>query len=190
MIVAQVRGLRAVAVCGILFCSLNPPVQAQSGREFQPGGRTRAYVNSLIGPGALVSLGIGTAIDEANDKPPQWGDHWEKRLYSNFGRNVVQESVRHGLAAMFERSVTYRRCTCDAIPSRIGNAIVEVVTDRDRDGDRFFAIPRFAGSYAGAYAESTWRPDRDAPEILAVGTSVLLFGTLSNLWREFVGWPK
>ena len=190
MMIARVCDLRTTALFGFLFVLLNAPIQAQAGREFEPGGRTRAYVNSLIGPGALVSLGIGTGIDQASDEPPEWGNHWEKRLYSNFGRNVAQESVRHSLAALFGRSVTYRRCTCDGIPSRIGNAIVEVVTDRDRDGDRFVAIPRFACSYAGAYAESTWRPDRDAPEILAVGTSVLLFGTVSNLWREFVGWPR
>jgi hypothetical protein len=190
MMIARVYDLRTTAVFGFLFVGLIAPAHAQSGREFEPGGRTRAYVNSLIGPGALVSLGIGTGIDQASDEPPEWGNHWEKRLYSNFGRNVAQESVRHSLAALFGRSVTYRRCTCDNIPSRIGNAIVEVVTDRDRDGDRFLAIPRFAGSYAGAYAESTWRPDRDGPEILAVGTSVLLFGTVSNLWREFVGWPR
>jgi hypothetical protein len=190
MSVVQIRVLRPIAVCGFLVLGLIVPARAQSGREFEPGGRTRAYVNSLIGPGALVSLGIGTAIDQINDEPPQWGNSWEKRLASNAGRNAVQESVRHGLAAVFERSVSYRRCTCDAIGSRIGNAIIEVVTDRDRSGDRFFAISRFAGSYAGAYAESTWRPDRDGPEILAVGTSVLLFGTVSNLWREFVGWPR
>jgi hypothetical protein len=190
MPVARFRDLRTTAVCGFLALSLITPVHAQAGREWEPGGRGRAYVNSLVGPGALMGLGLATAIDQARDDPPQWGNSWEKRLASNAGRNAVQETVRHGIAAVLDRSVSYRRCSCAGIGSRIGNAVVEVVTDRDRNGGRSFGIARFAGSYAGAYAESTWRPDRDAPEILAVGTSILLFGTASNLWREFVGWPR
>ncbi len=190
MVHNRIGNLRTVVAGGFFGLALIAPVRAQSGREFEPGGRTRAYVNSLVGPGALISLGIGTAIDQARDEPPQWGDSWDKRLASNAGRNAVQETVRHGIAAAFNRSVSYRRCSCDAIGSRIGNAIVETITDRDRNGNRSFAVARFAGSYAGAYAESTWRPDRDTPEILAVGTSVLLFGTVSNLWRELVGWPR
>ena len=163
------------------------------GREFEPGGRGRAYINSLVGPGALVGLAISTTADQLQEDPPEWGTDSEglfKRLGSNAARNGVQESVRHGLAAVMGRSVTYQPCNCSGFFPKVGNAIKEVVTDRNRAGERMIAIPRFAGAYAGAAAEPLWHPDDDQARILAVAANTILWGTVSNLWREFVGWPS
>jgi hypothetical protein len=99
---------------------------------------------------------------------------------------VVQESVRHGLAAVLNRSVSYQPCSCKNVAGRIGNALLETVTDRDRTGDRMIAIPRFAGAYAGALAESTWRPDDTSLEVVSIGLSSVVFGAVGNLAKEFL----
>src|SRR5687768_9883242 len=185
--------VRSNTLLGIALLAMVTGQASAQGREFEAGGRGRAYVNSLIGAGALVSLGISTVIDHRQDDPLEWGDGTEgfaKRLGSNAARNLAQESVRHGLAAVLGRSVTYQRCECNGFFPRVGNAVVEVVTDRNRDGDRMIAISRFAGAYAGAAAETLWHPDRSGAEVINVAANTLLWGTVSNLWREFVGWPK
>ena len=160
--------------------------------EWQPNGRLHEYARSTIGVPALVDVGVGSVADQLNDEPQEWDDDFEgfaKRFASNAGRNTVEESVRHGLAAVLDRSVTYQRCTCETVPGRTWHALVETVTDRGRDGARGPAIPRFAGWYGGALAEELWSPDEGGSDVLRVGTRGVLFGFLGNVWKEFVGWP-
>ena len=164
----------------------------ETGREWEPGGREAEYVESMFGIPAIVDVGLATALDQIRDKPEEWDQDFEgfgKRLASNAGRNAVEETVRHGLAALMDRSVSYQRCTCTDVGGRIWHAVVETVTDRDRDGDRLPAIPRFAGSVAGAFAESSWQPGDDPNDVLRIASRSVLFGTLGSLWKEFVGWP-
>src|SRR5687767_1496470 len=70
--------------------------------EWDQGGRLRAYRVSLVGPAALVGVGITTAVDHARDDPPEWGEAGQnglaRRTASNLGRMVVTQTVRHGLA--------------------------------------------------------------------------------------------
>lgn len=172
---------------------LAAPLAAQTGGpEWEPGGRKRAYMSSLIGPGALISLAATSGIETAREDPPEWGDDlngFGKRFASNAGRNVIQQSVRHGVSAAFDRSVVYQKCECNSMLQRTGHAFVETVTDRDRQGSRMISVSRFLGAFAGAYAEQQWRPDRSGSEAAAVALSTVVFGTLGNLWREFIGWP-
>lgn len=175
------------AACALLASGLTQARAQDKPTEWESGGRSRAYLTSLVGPGALLSVGVTTGIDEARDDPPEWG--FGKRAASNMGRQVVQETVRHGLAAALSRSVVYQPCECNAFIPRVAHAFVETVTDRSREGKRMVAISRFAGAYAGAAAEAQWRPDRSSPEILATATSAIIYGGIGNLWREFIRWP-
>jgi hypothetical protein len=166
--------------------------QETTAPEWQPGGRESEYVESMFGLPAIVDVGLATALDQLRDNPEEWDQDIEglgKRVASNAGRNTVEESVRHGLAALMDRSVNYEPCTCADFGGRVWNAVLETVTDRDQDGDRLPAIPRLAGATVGAFAESAWQPGEDNNDVLRVATRSLLFGTLGSLWKEFVGWP-
>jgi hypothetical protein len=168
------------------------PGQAQQRRvnsEWQPGGRRDAYLHDIFGTGALVSTAASSAIDQISNDPEEWGDGADgflKRVASNAGRRVVQESVRHGLAAAMDRSVQYERCTCTDAGARLGHVLVETVTDRDEAGHRMIAIPRFAGAYAGAFAEHIWRPNETGVEIFTTGLSAIVFGAVGNFSKEFL----
>jgi hypothetical protein len=186
----------ARSVLGLLLVAGFPgAVRAQevTPPEWQPGGRVREYGQSLLGPPAIVDVGVAAGLDQWRDEPEEWDQDiggFGQRLASNAGRNAVEESARHGLAALMDRSVTYQRCTCSAVGGRVWNAFLETITDRDREGDRLPAIPRLAGSVAGAYAESSWRPgEDDRTDVVRIATRSVLFGMLGNLWTEFVGWP-
>jgi hypothetical protein len=102
---------------------------------------------------------------------------------------MVEESVRHGLAAVMDRSVTYQRCTCESIGGRTLHAFIETVTDRSVEGERRLALPRLVGVYAGAFAEAAWRPSEEGADVFRIGTRGIVFAFLGNAWREFVDWP-
>lgn len=189
------RRARIGSIVGLwlgLAALLAAPAAAQGGPEWEAGGRARAYARGLFGPGALVGIAGSTALDQAGKDPTEWGDDaggFGRRLASNAGRNAVEETIRHGLAAAMRRSVVYQRCGCRDVGGRIEHAWLEAITDRNRAGDRMLSLPRLAGAYGGALAERGWRPDREPIDVVAIGTGTILFAGLSNLWREFVGWP-
>jgi hypothetical protein len=183
------------SVLGILMVAGFPGAtrgQETTPPEWQPGGRAREYEQSMLGLPAAVDVGVATGLDQLRENPDEWDQDlygFGQRVESNVGRNAVEESVRHGLAALMDRSVTYQPCTCTDFGGRVWNAVLETVTDRDQDGDRLPAIPRFAGAAVGAFAESAWQPGEDNDDVLRIATRSLLFGTLGSLWKEFVGWP-
>jgi hypothetical protein len=181
------------ALAALLACGAPSSAGAQdTPPEWQPAGRVRAYGRGLFGPAALVGIGVSSALDQSRSEPPEWGDDFDglvKRVGSNAGRNAAQETIEHALAALMDRSVVYQKCTCSRTGARIAHAFVETVTDRDREGDRMIALPRFAGAYGGSLIERTWRPDREGIDVLKIGTNTVVYSALGNLWKEFVGWP-
>lgn len=179
-------GLSKVMAAAAVFALVGVgPVNAQQSRDrFNATVRGRDYVRSLVGPSAWLGVGAATALDQVRDDPPQWniGD----RALSNWGRLGVQQTIHHGLAAVIDRSTWYYRCSCNGAGARIGHAFAETITDHDRSGATHFSIANVAGAYGGAWAETTWRPDRSSGEVLANGTATLLASGVLNLWREFV----
>jgi hypothetical protein len=55
------------------------------------------------------------------------------------------------------------------------------------NGTHPIAIPRIVGAYAGAYAQTTWRPDSHSrlDQTLLNGTTSLAIGGVINLYHEF-----
>ena len=185
-------GVLGLLTCGILGGAGGLGAQQATPAEWQPNGRPREYVRSIVGPPALLDVGVGAGIDQWRDQPDAWDDDWNgfgKRLASNAGRNFVEESVRHGLAAAFDRSVTYQRCACEGVGPRAWHAFVETVTDRSLEGERQVGFSRLAGFYVGAYAQTLWTPDEEGADVIRIGTRGIAFGFLGSLWREFVAWP-
>jgi hypothetical protein len=189
-----VQGTCVLALCFTLIAIGAPDAGAQQPQslEWQPNGRQRAYVRSLVGPFALLGVAATTTMEQVRTETPDWGDNTgglTRRIASNAGRKMIQETVRHGLAAALDRSTVYLRCTCTSGGARVAHAFVEVISDRDRDGRRVIPLSRFAGVYAGAFAEQAWRPGGSTSDVALAGVSAIVSGSVTNLWREFVGWP-
>lgn len=130
-------------------------------------------------------------VDQWRDDPEQWGDGWKgygKRAASNVGEFVIQEGVTEGLAALMQRPLDYKRCTCKGTGARIGHALRGAVTDEMPDGSHPIALPRIAGAYVGSFAQAAWRPPEDRSVVslgLGRGTTSLGIGALINLFYEF-----
>lgn len=151
--------------------------------------RWHAYVHDILGPGAWVGVGAGSALEQAETSPTQWGtgaSGFGKRVASTYGDMFVQESVRHGLAAVMDRSTAYHRCGCRGFGGKVGNAFVETFTDRDAEGQRQFSVPRVAGAVAGGFAPMLWWPGETAAGAATAAGVSLLFTWAGNVVTELV----
>ena len=187
-LILLLASVRLLAVPGQLSAQ-----DASADAEWSAEGRLHAYVRDLIGPGALVGTAVATAVDQMRDDPPEWGDGGEglaRRAASNLGRASVEQTVRHGLAVALGRSTRYQRCDCRGLGARVGHAVVETVTDRNRAGERGVSIPRFAGIVAAVLAQPLWRPDVSTDEVVVSVGSTVVFEAAGNAVKEILGWPR
>jgi len=142
-----------------------------------------------VGYGAIMGVAYA-GVNQINDQPTEWGRNWNgfgKRVASNLGEFLIQESVTDGVAAIMKRPLDYTPCRCRGTADRIGYALGGAVTDQMPRGKHPIAIPRILGAYAGAYAQSTWRPDSRSrlEQTLLNGTTSIAVAGLINLCHEF-----
>jgi hypothetical protein len=151
--------------------------------------RLRAYTGDLADPlVAAQALALGL-YDHARTQPEEWGggaDALGKRVLSRAGGHVVTQSVRHGMAAVLNRSTEYRVCGCAEPERRAAHALFETFTDYDAQGRARVSTPFLAGTYAGALAPLLWHPDADAARALQSGTLALVFAVAGNVVRELL----
>ena len=156
--------------------------------------RFKRYVNSTVGPIALVRTVVGAGISTARNSPEEWGGQWEgfgKRVASNFGRNLISETTQYGLDEALKLDSHYYRSKRSDAGSKIRNALLSPVTARNSSGKRVIGIPRIIGTYTGSVvAAETWFPDRfDWKDGVRNGSISLGFNAAFNLFKEFV-WKK
>jgi hypothetical protein len=164
--------------------------EAQSIRVTAENARFNNYLNDLAGPRAFIGMVGGGLIDHLRDRPGvrnDGADDLARRIASRAGQAAVQVSVRHGLAALMDRSTDYQPCECRGFGPRVEHALLETFTDRRTDGTRAFSVPRVAGAYAGGFSQLAWERDRSAGDV-ALGTT-LSFGlnAVFNVARELIG---
>jgi hypothetical protein len=167
-------------------------------------GASRAHAQARVGSDSATRLTrfgrdllYGTAeglafsgVDQLRTDPPEWGKGWrgyEKRVASNVGEFLIQETVTEGLAAAMDRPLDYKRCRCKKFDDRLVHAARGALFDEMRDGSHELAIPRIVGAYTGSFAQAAWRP-KTANSVLRVGlvngTTSLAIGGLINLYHE------
>jgi hypothetical protein len=181
---------RAVLLALLLIgASLPSALQAQGRVGSDSSTRTRRYRHDLA---FGTALGFGYAgIDQLRSDPAEWGEGWrgyEKRLASNVGEFVIQESVTDALAALMDRPLDYQPCHCGDTGRRIGWALHAAITDPMPDGTHPVALPRILGAYAGSFAQASWRPATSEGRTrvaLVNGTTSLLIGAGINLYHEW-----
>lgn len=153
--------------------------------------RFKRYVNSVIGPYALVGTTFSAGIATATNEPEEWGKKWEgfgRRFASNLGRNAIGNTTTYALDEALKLDSTFYRSQKRDAGSRIKNAFLSTVTARKPNGKRIIGIPRLVGTYTGhIVAAEAWFPPRfDYKDGLRSGTISLGVNSAINLLREFV----
>lgn len=163
-------------------------LQAQGRVGADSSTRSHRYLHDVL-YGSV--LGVAYAgVDQLRNDPPEWGRGWhgyERRLASDVGEFVIQETVTEALAATMNRPLDYQRCRCRAIGSRVAWALASSVTDPLPHDHRAIALPRIVGAYAGSFAQAAWRPATTTGRTttaLINGSMSLLIGAGINLFYE------
>ena len=165
------------------------PCRAQSRVGSDSSTRVARYEHDLLYGTALGFVYAG--VDQLRNDPVEWGKGWpgyEKRLASNVGEFVVQETTTDVLAAAMDRPLDYQRCHCRGAGDRFGWALISAVTDPTPDRGHVLAVPRIVGAFTGSFAQAAWRPANGTSRTrigLVNGASSLLIGAGINLFYEF-----
>ncbi|HZA98512.1 MAG TPA: hypothetical protein VE399_07015 [Gemmatimonadales bacterium] len=152
--------------------------------------RLNTYLHDLAGPGAFVGMVGGGLLDHLWRKPSSWDDDADglaRRIGARASQAAVQVSVRHGLAALMDRSTTYQPCECKGFGPKVEHALLETFTDRRADGSRALSIPTIAGTYAGGLTRMAWESDRSAGDVVLGTTLSFGFTAVFNIARELTG---
>jgi hypothetical protein len=184
-------GLRVSALLLLLALLALPSVSWAQGRVGTDSAtRTRRYRHDVVYGTALGFAYAG--VDQLRNDPVEWGRGWpgyERRLASNVGEFVIQETVTDLLAAQLDRQLDYQPCRCRGASRRIGWALQAAVTDPQPDGTHPVAVPRIVGAFAGSFAQAAWRPATDGASrtrvALVNGTTSLIVGAGINLYHEW-----
>ena len=154
--------------------------------------RFSRYVNSIVGPGAIVE-DVGLAgILTWSKSPPEWGTHWGgfgKRVASNFGWGVIKNTTIFGMDEALGLDSYYSRSRKKDIGSRVGNAFVSTFTARTKSGRRTIGAPRLVGTFlAPIVVSEAWYPQRYGwKDGLRAGTYDLAWNIGYRLAKELFG---
>ena len=176
-------------LAAIAVTVMSTPVAAQSRVGRDSSTRIARYGHDLLFGTALGFVYAG--VDQLRNDPAEWGKGWpgyEKRVASDVGEFVVQETTTDILAAVLDRPLDYQRCHCRDTGRRAAWAVVSAVTDPTAAGGHVLAIPKIAGAFAGSFAQAAWRPatgTNRAQVGLVNGATSLLIGAGINLFYEF-----
>jgi hypothetical protein len=164
--------------------------QAQPIRVTAENVRLNNYLHDLAGPQAFIRVVGGGLIAHLRDQPGARNDGADDltwRIASKAGQAAVQTSVRHGLAALMNRSTDYQPCECRGFGPLVEHALLETFTDRGADGTRAFSVPRVAGAYAGGFSQLAWERDRSVGDVALSTTLNFGLTAVFNVARELIG---
>jgi len=138
----------------------------------------------------LVYAGIGAAIDQARDRPPEWGQGWSvlsERYASHVGQYLVQRSIMFPVQAMDGEDTRYFHSKRTSYQGRIADAFLHTVWRHDDSGGMMPAYSEFLGDYGAAAVSRLWWPQRfhTGRAIFFAGSDTILIDAGINVLREF-----
>jgi hypothetical protein len=132
--------------------------------DFKPmdqNQRNRLYAKSLINPIMYFKAGISAAIDQANDKPHEWGQGgsgYGKRVANITGQYAIQRTVTFGLGSLLHEDNRYFGSGKKGFWPRTGYAISSSVLARHDNGKRYPSVSLISGFAASAFLSRSWQP--------------------------------
>ncbi len=145
----------------------------------------------VAGPGPIIALGFHALIDDAMNRPRQWGTDEGSiglRTASAFGRSFLRQNIAFGVRALDHEDPRYFRSGHGRTASRVRYAAVHTLTARNDNGSTMPAYSLFVSASTMPFIAQSWRPEpfgigrgfRGA----GIGIGVAL---AADLWHEF--WP-
>ena len=159
----------------------------------RPDGKRRMknYINSIVGPVALIQYVATPALLTARNSPSEWGSKWPgygRRVANVVGKNLIRNTTTYALDEALKVDSSFYQSKDRSITARLRNAAFSSVTARDKNGKRVVGVPRIAGSFLSEVLSSVaWYPPRyDYVHGLKGGAISLGINAGFNLIREFI----
>jgi hypothetical protein len=138
----------------------------------------------------LIFAGIGAGIDQARERPEEWGEGWSsfaQRYGSHVGQYLVQRSIMFPVQAIDGEDPRYFRSKRTSLRGRVGDALLQTVWRHDDSGGMMPAYSEFFGDYGAAAVSRAWWPQRfhNGKAIFVAGTNTMLVDAGINVLREF-----
>jgi hypothetical protein len=171
---------------------LSPAVAANAQDSDRPdaGERFRNFLIDSAGPVVLGETIAWAAAAQVSETPAEWGGGvraFGKRYASLVGQGVIQESVTYALSEALAVDSRFHKSARRGFFPRAGEAMLQSVTSRRRDGRRVMSAPLLAGYAAGGVGMMTWYPDSYGyKDGLRYGVLALASRASVDLIREFI----
>ena len=138
----------------------------------------------------FIYAGIGAGIDQARERPGQWGDGYGaygQRYGSHFGQYLVQRSVMAPVQAIDHEDTRFFRSKHASYKARFLDAIRQTVWRHNDRGGMMPAYSEFLGDYTAAAASRMWWPSRyhTASAVFIAGSDTVLVDAGINVLHEF-----
>lgn len=168
--------------------------QQRLAEDFHPLTRTEReslYLQSLIGPRALIYTAVRAGWNQALDDPEEW-DSGAKgfgyRVASTWGQSAISNTFESGIALALDEDNRFFASGEHGVWRRLKYAVASSFLARHDNGTRSLSVSALAGPAAGAALSRTWQPDStrsagDAAESFGVSIGVSV-GV--NVAREFL----
>jgi hypothetical protein len=163
------------------------PLVALNGQE-----RFKLYLRqTYTTPGIYIKTGFFAVHDQVTGTPPEWEEGFEgfaKRVGSNHGVNVIQNSFTAAGQAAVGWEPRYDRCRCTGGWRRFGHAFLRTfITYDSSEQSRRPNIMPFAAAFGAGAIGATWNPGN--PKVVVKGYQSVFtqawVGVLTNSIGEF-----
>ena len=138
----------------------------------------------------LVYAGIGAAVDQARDRPGEWGQGWgaySHRYGSHVGQYLIQRGIMFPVQAMDGEDSRFFRSKRTSYSGRFGDALLHTVWRHDDSGGMMPAYGEFLGDYGASAVSRLWWPSRfhTGRAIFIAGSDTVLIDCGINILHEF-----
>jgi hypothetical protein len=138
----------------------------------------------------IVYAGIGAAIDQARDRPGEWGQGggaFAQRYGSHLSQYVIQRSIMFPVQVMDGEDTRYFPSKRTSYQGRAADALLHTIWRRSDSGGSMPAYSEFFGDYGAAAVSRLWWPDRfhNGKAIFVAGSNTVLIDAGINVLHEF-----
>ena len=167
------------------------PLAAQNFEPLTGEQRLQWFSRSTYGPRSLLISGpLTSAWRTYNNRPEDWGPHWEgfgKRYSARLLNNSVTNGLEGSFGAAWNEDPRYFPLGQGAIGKRLGSALKQTWMSRYGNGEYHFGAARAIGIVGGAFAQKLWMPESvTSNRACAINIGGGYAGQFfSNLLREF-----
>lgn len=185
--------LLAVPVCFAQAQSFAPQCSRRTAEDYVAITRTERaadYVRSLTGLNTLLYAGALAGIDQARDRPREWGQGhlgYERRFGDHLATHIIDTNLEHGFALGLGEDNRYFASSSHNVGTRLGYAIASPLLARHANGSRSVSKSVLLGVAGAALIAQIWQP-RSTSTFGNFGRSIgmtFAFRAGLDVFREF-----